>query len=272
MGAPTADKDVRRALREAREMVEQLLGSDGNEAETRRRVERIFENVLGYDTLKHLTRERAVKGAGETEHVDFAIQLEEGPKARPVIMVELKRVSVDLATKHLKQVASYAIDAGCEWVVLTNSREWRVYHVEFGQPPVTSLLAQWNLLTEEPAALLPKLEILSYRFVRKGGLDDLWRRTKVLAPKSLLAAVLSDASLRFLRRSLRGRTGVLIEFEEIVQGIRRLLNEAAATEMDGLRIRLPQRKQAAKDEGAAAERAKPETAPPGEASGGGPAS
>lgn len=271
MGTPTADKDLRRALREAREMVEQLVGSDGNEAETRRRVERIFENLLGYDTLKHLTRERAVKGAGETEHVDFAIQLEEGPAARPVVMVELKRVNVDLAAKHLKQVASYAIDAGCEWVVLTNSREWRVYHVQFGQPPVTSLLEQWNLLTEEPADLLPKLEILSYRFVRRGGLADLWRRTKVLEPKSLLAALLSEPSLRFLRRSLRGRTGVLIEFEEIIQGVRRLLNEAAATEMDGLRIRLPQRKQPAKPEGTASDAPKPDQTPPGEAGGSGPA-
>ncbi|HEV8662213.1 MAG TPA: hypothetical protein VGT06_03585, partial [Candidatus Methylomirabilis sp.] len=123
--------------------------------------------------------------------------------------------------------------------------------------------------TEEPADLLPKLEILSYRFVRRGGLPDLWRRTKVLEPKSLLAALLSEPSLRFLRRSLRGRTGVLIEFEEIVQGVRRLLNEAAATEMDGLRIRLPQRKQPAKHEGPASEAPKPD--PPPEASGSGPA-
>ena len=64
--------------------------------------------------MDHLSRERAVRGAGETEHVDFAIQLERGPDARPMVMVELKRVGIELAKKHLKQVTSYAINAGCE--------------------------------------------------------------------------------------------------------------------------------------------------------------
>jgi len=61
---------------------------------------------MGYDPFKHLSRERAVRGAGETEHVDFAIELEEGDDSRPVIMVEVKRVNVDLAQKHLQQVSS----------------------------------------------------------------------------------------------------------------------------------------------------------------------
>ena len=68
-----------------------------NEAETRRRIERLLENLMGYDTFKHLSRERAVRGVGETEHVDFTIQLEDGEKAKPEIMVEIKRVCVNLA-------------------------------------------------------------------------------------------------------------------------------------------------------------------------------
>jgi len=123
-----SEKQKRRAIRDARGVVEQSLKADVNEAETRRRIERIFESVMGYDPFTHLSRERAVRGSGETEHVDFAIQLEKGENAHPVIMVEIKRVAVDLARKHLKQVASYAIDAGCEWALLTNSREWRPRH------------------------------------------------------------------------------------------------------------------------------------------------
>ena len=192
MGRKSIDKETRRAIRESREMIDHIMRLDGNEAETRRRVERIFENLCGYDSLRHLSREKAVKGAGETEHVDFVIQIEEGPKAKPVIMVELKRVGVDLASKHLKQVSSYAIDTGCEWIILTNGREWRVYHVEFGQPPVTTLLEEWNLLTDDPADLAPKYDLIGYKSVRRGELDDLWRRTKVLEPKNLLTAILSE--------------------------------------------------------------------------------
>ena len=94
-------------------MVQALEKSDGNEAETRRRIERIFESVMGYDPFKHLSRERAVRGAGETEHVDFAIELEEGDAAKPVVMVEIKRVNVDLAPKHLRQVSSLGANGYC---------------------------------------------------------------------------------------------------------------------------------------------------------------
>ena len=125
-------KEQRKAIRDARRMIEQAMKMDGNEAETRRRVERIFENVMGYDVLKHLSRERAVRGPGETEYVDFTIHTEAGTDARPMVMIELKRVGMDLVKKHLKQIISYGIDAGCEWILLTNGREWKVYHVEFG--------------------------------------------------------------------------------------------------------------------------------------------
>jgi uncharacterized protein YgfB (UPF0149 family) len=62
-----SDKEKRRAIRDTRAIVEQSLKADVNEAETRRRIERIFENVMGYDPFTHLSRERAVRGAGELD-------------------------------------------------------------------------------------------------------------------------------------------------------------------------------------------------------------
>ncbi len=147
------DKETKRAILDTRSMIQGAEKADCNEAETRRRIERIFESLMGYDAFRHLSRERAVRGAGETEHVDFAIQLAEGDSAKPEIMIEIKRVCVDLAPKHLKQVSSYAINAGCEWILLTNSKDWRLYHVSFGQPPVTKLIHAWNVLTDDLAVL-----------------------------------------------------------------------------------------------------------------------
>ena len=108
------DQETRRALMEARALIEGVVRSDGNEAETRRRVERIFGSVMGYDVFKHVSREYAVHGAGDTEHCDFAIVVDDAENAKPVIMLELKRVSIDLAPKHLRQAAGYAINIGCE--------------------------------------------------------------------------------------------------------------------------------------------------------------
>ncbi len=238
MARKGVDKDTRRKILDARRLVEDVMKTDGNEAETRRRVERIFESVMGYNVLKHLSRERAIKGSGETEHVDFAVQLEPGVDAEPMIMVELKRVGVDLALKHLKQVTSYAIDAGCEWILLTNSRDWRVYHVEFGQPPRTKLVEQWNLIDGDISELAAKFELISYKQVKKGGLKKLWEKTTVLSPRSLLSTLVSSEVLRVACRVLKKNSGIMIEAIDIVNGIKKLLNENAANELSQIKITL----------------------------------
>jgi hypothetical protein len=226
----TVNKEIKREIHDARRMIESLMKADSNEATTRQGAERVLENVMGYDVFKHLSRERAVHGAGETEHVDFSIQLEPGPDVKPVIMVELKRVGIDLALKHLKQVTSYAIDSGCEWVLLTNARDWRLYHVEFGQPPETKLVDQWNLLTDDIRVLAAKFDMLSYKKVKKGSLKKLWKKATVLSPNGILSALVSRDCLRSLRRILRKNTDVMVAPEDLVNGIRKLLNENAAVE------------------------------------------
>jgi hypothetical protein len=83
-------------------MMESVIKIDGNEAETRRRIERMFESLMGYDVFKHITREHAVHGIGDAEHCDFAVVLEDNTKA-PVMFVEVKRVNVEPAAKQVKQ-------------------------------------------------------------------------------------------------------------------------------------------------------------------------
>ena len=242
MAKSKLSKEQKRAILDARNLIADIHRKDANEAETRRRVERIFERVTGYDVLTHLSRERAVHGAGDTEHVDFTIQMEAGEKAAPMIMVELKRVGVDLAPKHLKQACRYAIDAGCEWVLLTNGRQWRLYHVEFGQPPITKLVEQWDLLHDEPETLAKKFALISLRSLKRGALDTLWDRTRVLAPRNLLKAVLSPDSINALRRVLKRETGVPVTADHIVAGLRKMLNESAASVLDDVEVSLPEPK------------------------------
>ena len=75
-----------------------------------------------------------------------------------------------------------------------------------------------------------------------GKLNDLWVKTKVLAPKSLLAAILSEDSIKLITKNLRKTAGVQVAPEDIVSGLRKILNESAAIAMDGVKICLPSRK------------------------------
>ena len=243
MARQKLDKETRKALLNARSMIEAVAKADGNEAETRRRVERIFDSLMGYDTLKHITREHAIHGVGDTEYCDFAIQLDNKESSVPIMLVELKRVNVDLMPKHLKQVSSYAVNLGCEWVLLTHGKEWKLYHISFVQPPQTKLIDSWNLLTGDPVILAEKFNLIGYKNIKRGGLARLWEKSNVLTPQNILKIILSEQSIRLIRHDLKKATDVTVSPEEIVGAVRHLLNEASVAEMEKIKISLPEKKQ-----------------------------
>jgi len=240
--------DLRRALLEARRMMEDISEADANEAETSRRVERLLTSLMGYDPFEHLSREYAIHGIGDTEYCDFAIKLDR-KQAVPVILVEVKRVNLELAPKHLKQTASYAIDKGCEWALLTNGRGWQLYHISFGQPPQTILVDSWDVLKDDVPVLIEKFNSVGYRNVKKQGLKGLWEKSSVLTSANVLGMLLSEESIALVRRGLKRETGVTVPPEGIVSVMRGLLNEAATGEMDTLKICLPRRKSLRKARG-----------------------
>jgi len=158
---------------------------------------------------------------------------------RPIVIIELKRFGIELSKKHLKQVTSYAINAGCEWILLTNGWEWKVYHVEFGQPPKVEILDRWNLMEDGIDELVRKFEIINYKSLKHDRLNKIWKRVKVLAPSSLLAAIVAEDTLKTITRNLRKNTGILVNSEEVYTGISKLLNEAAAIAMSNIKIPKP---------------------------------
>jgi hypothetical protein len=107
---------------------------------------------------------------------------------------------------------------------------------------VTKLVEQWDLLHDEPETLAKKFVLISLRNLKRGVLDTLWERTKILAPRSLLKALLSTESINALRRVLKRETGVPVTADHIVTGLRKMLNESAASVLDDVEISLPEPK------------------------------
>jgi predicted type IV restriction endonuclease len=251
MAKKSLDKDIKKTILEARNLIEAIAKADSNEAETRKRIDHILEKLLGYDTFKHLTSEYEIHGAGDTVHCDIAIQLDHEEESKPEMFVECKRVNINLNQKHIGQAASYAINYGCEWVLLTNGKDWKLYHITFGQPPQTKLIESWNLLNDDPLVLAKKFEIISYKNVKNKGLDTLWEKRNVLTANNMLKTILSGESIKLYQRRLKKATGVRISPEDIVSQFRHLLNESALSEMDRINILLPRRQQRAKTSKAA---------------------
>ena len=237
------DKETKKAILDARKLIEDLIRQDANEAETRQRVYYILEKLMGYDRFKNVTAEYAIHSAGEIVHCDLAIQLDQGESAKPEIVIEIKRANIDLSPKHLRQAASYAIDIGCEWLLLTNSKEWKLYHVLYDKPPQTKLIDSWNIITDDPIVLSQKLDLICYKNLKKGGLSLLWEIHNVLSAETILKVILSEESIILIRRGLKKATDVNVSPEEIVGAVRHLLNEAALAEMGKIKISLPVKKE-----------------------------
>jgi len=132
------------------------------------------------------------------------------------------------------------------WILLTNSREWRLYHITFGQPPQTKSIESWDLLNDDRFVLAKKFEIVSYKNVRKQGLDKLWEKRNVLTTNNMLKAILAEDSIKLYQRKMKKATKITVSPEDIVSSFRHLLNEAALSEMDKIRISLPARQHRAK--------------------------
>jgi hypothetical protein len=127
--------------------------------------------------------------------------------------------------------------------LLTNSKEWKLYHISFGKPPQTKLINSWNIINDDLAVLAKRFELVSYKNIKKGGLSRLWEKSNVLTAQNLLKVILSEDSIRLIRRELRKATDVTVSPEEIVGAVRHLLNEAAVAEMEKIKISLPEKKQ-----------------------------
>ena len=91
-----------------------------NEADTVQRLIKVFEDVLGYDSLTEISRETQLKN----KYVDVALKIDGVVR----LLVEAKAAGVVLRDRHIEQAQSYASRNNFQWVLLTNGVSWNLYH------------------------------------------------------------------------------------------------------------------------------------------------
>lgn len=223
---------------------------DLNEADVVTRIVKFLEDGLGYDVLNHVTKEFQVK----ERFVDLAIRVDSKVK----FYIEVKSANTILKESHIFQAESYASQSGVSWVVLTNGGEWQIYHLTFDKTGIEhTLIATLDLIGGDVVQNADRLYYLSHEAVDKDELEAYWDKCLSLQPESILKALFHEDTLRTIRREIRRKSEIMIDEDELLEGMRKLLDPAVVSQ-HGESIKISRKRRGAKKNG---EEAAPEQPP-----------
>jgi len=209
-----ARERMKGAIKKFSKPLADLVARDANEGDTRLLVTDMLCDGFGFDKYSELTTEYRVKG----EFADYGIRLDK----ELIAFLEVKRVTTKLAAKHLRQVESYAVNEGVEWVILTSGAVWQVYHITGGLPIVVDLALEVDLFSEETSAQKAnQLYYLTKESLKRRQIDALWQAKRATSPKSLAKVLRSGNVITAIRKELKRMTGQPVTDTEIV----RLIND-----------------------------------------------
>jgi predicted type IV restriction endonuclease len=220
--------DIRKPLKKYLPHLAQAQTDNLNEADTVQRMIKVFEDVLGYDAMTEISRESAIKD----RYADVALKIEGAIR----LLVEVKSAGTVLRHKHIEQAQNYAANGNIRWVILTNGMAWNLYHLTF-EEGIEATLAFSVDLGQEMDRACGLLCLLHRNAVKKGELDAYWEQRVALSPASIGRALFTEDALRFIRRAIRKREGILIDEEDLVTAIHEMLSTEAREQIGPPKIR-----------------------------------
>ncbi|HXO69070.1 MAG TPA: type I restriction enzyme HsdR N-terminal domain-containing protein [Gemmatimonadales bacterium] len=225
-----AAADIRRPLKKFLPHLVQAKTENLNEADTVMRVIKVFEDVLGYSAMSEITRESNIKD----KYVDLAIKIDGTIR----LLVEVKSAGTVLRDRHIEQAERYAAEGNYRWVVLTNGTTWNLYHLTFEEGIEYERLFSVDISNEDDFDKGANCLALIHRTsVRKDEHDEHWARRLAMNAASIGKALFSEEVLRFIRRDIRKREGLLVDEEDLATAIHDMLSADAREQMGPMRIR-----------------------------------
>lgn len=227
--------DIRKPLKKFLPHLVKAREDNLNEADTLQRIIRVFEEVLGYHPLDEISRETQVKD----RYVDAAIKLDGTIR----LLVEAKSAATVLRDRHIEQAQHYAAQANIPWVLLTNGLVWNLYHLSFEEGIEYVRVFAVDLAEDDIDKAAESLSLLHRQSIKKGALEEYWEHRAALSPESIARALFTEEALRFIRREIRRRHGIIIDQEDLAAAIHGMLSTEAREQIGPLKIRRKRKSQ-----------------------------
>lgn len=229
-------KQVAKGIRKFVPVFQEAKEKDINEADIVTRIIKFLEEVLEYDVLREVTKEFQVKD----RYVDLAIKIDNKVK----FYIEVKSANTKLKESHIYQAESYASQSGVPWVILTNGSEWQLYHLVFDKTGIEhSLIFSIDLINGDVEQNADKLYYFSRSAMRKDEVENFWQKQMSLNADSIIKALFHEDTLAAIRREIRRLSDVLVDEDEIVDSVRKLLSSEVITQFGEI-IKIRRRRKA----------------------------
>ncbi|MEG1758526.1 MAG: type I restriction enzyme HsdR N-terminal domain-containing protein [Oscillospiraceae bacterium] len=173
---------------------------DINESDTVTIIADILSDLFGYDKYTEITSEYAIKKT----FCDLAVQLDESP----CFLIEAKAVGINLKDQQIRQAVDYGANSGIEWVLLTNTVNWKVYKIIFAKPIDMELVYEFDFLQLNPKRQsdLEMLFYLSKESMIKSSkitLADYYAQKQILNRFTFGQILLSESVLDVIKRQVK---------------------------------------------------------------------
>ncbi len=170
---------------------------DVSEADTVTLVKDILTYSFGYDKYQELTSEQQIRGT----FCDLAVKIDGKIK----YLIEVKAAGVTLNDSHLRQALSYGANQGIEWVVLTNSIEWKLFRIKFSQPIEQEEVSSFNYLEINPKNEddLRKVFLLCREGIGSDAMGAYHQQTQIINKYTVAQILLTESVATFVRKELK---------------------------------------------------------------------
>lgn len=209
-----AKERIKKGLRRMTRIVDKGKAEGFNEADTRKIVNDILSELLGWNQYENITAEQMIS----SRYADYVLKTED----EEIAVIEVKAIGLKLKESHLNQARLYAIDEGIEWIVLTNGDTWNLYHMDASKKiPETALVFTVSISGDDkkPAEKTDLFYLMSRESYRKHEVVDYYQRKVALSGENMAAHILSDETLGQIRRSLKKATGQNVTNYDIARSL-----------------------------------------------------
>ena len=199
---------IKDGIKKFGKIIEIATSRNMNESDTSNIINDMLGEMFGYDKFFDVTTEYKIKG----QYADYGVKIDD----KLTFIIEVKAIGVSLNDNHIFQASSYASTEGVEWVILTNLKEWNIYHLSFGSRIDQELVISFSFGEEtKNAKFYEKVSCLHKEAFKKGQLKNMWNQRVAMSGNNFKKVLTSQPVLKVIQKELSKASGIKIGENDI---------------------------------------------------------